>query len=95
MTRLVLFRAKCDGVTKGSVEKDKDTFLFLSGHRQEAAGQFSIWTTVLLSLAKKTYKQHSENASGGKRPPAPESKSTASIFLFLFAQQFKQAKQTQ
>lgn len=52
LTMLVLFWAKYDGVTKGSVEKDKDTFLFLSGHRQEAAGQFSIWTTVLLSLAK-------------------------------------------
>lgn len=52
LTRLELLRAKYNGVTIDSENKDKDTFLFLSGHRQGAAGQFPSWTTVLLSMAK-------------------------------------------
>lgn len=79
MTRLVLFWAKYDGVTKDSENKDEDTFLFLSGHRQGAAGQLCVFFQW-----RKTFKQHSENASGEKRPPAPESKSTASILVFIF-----------
>lgn len=80
MTRLVLLRAKYNGVTIDSENKDEDTFLFLCDNIRERLDSFPSWTTVLLSMAKDN-KQHSVNASSEERPPAPDSKSTASIFL--------------
>lgn len=91
MTRLVLFRTKYNVVTKDNENKDEDTFLSSVDTVGKQLDSFPLGQQRLLCW-QKIYKHHSENASGEKKPPAPESKSTASLFFF-FAQQFKQAKQ--